>query len=178
MAAQTGDILPAKRGAIPGRITVQDILDLVPGGGGGSSPSLFYALSNQGGSSLGTSLGTLTWAAADFEDSGFSESGGVVTIGAALDGQRARIDWQIEATGATNRVELRSQLQVDTGGGFSVVKRAANYSARNSTQNEGGVSGFHLLTLATGMQIRVQALRQGSIANLHADGTSIAITTL
>lgn len=146
------------------------------GGGGGSAPSLYYAQAANS-NNLSTTLATIDLGTAVFADSGFSESGGVVTIGSALNGQRARVDWAINATGATNRVEIRSELQVDTGGGFSAVASAANYSARNGTQNTGGVSGFHYLTLTTGMEIRVQALRDGSTANKIINGTMLSIET-
>jgi len=139
---------------------------------GGGSPSVFFAQAADG-ANLGTAFGVIDWAPI-ITDSGYSESAGVITIGAALDGVRARVDWSVSCTGATNRVELRTELRVDG----SPVATAANYSARNSTQNTGGVSGFHFLTLADGMEIDVRALRDGSTANKIQDGTALSIVTL
>jgi len=142
------------------------------GGGGGFTPAIFYAQGNST-SNLGTSLGTLTWATPVFEDAGYSESSGTVTIGSALNGKRERIDWNILGTGATNRVEIVVEVQV----GGSPVARMHNYSARNATQDAGGMAGYHYLTLTTGMTIRIQAFRIGSTANLVTAGTSFAIET-
>ena len=142
------------------------------GGGGGFTPQIFYAQGDST-SNLGTSLGTLTWTTPVYEDTGYTESSGTVTIGSALNGKRSRVDWNILCTGGTNRVELEVELQVDG----STVARMNNYSARNATQDEGGMAGYHYLTLTTGMTIRVQALRIGSTANLVTTGTSFAIET-
>jgi len=142
------------------------------GGGGGYTPAIFYAQGNST-SNLGTSLATRTWAAATFEDAGYSESGGTVTIGSALNGKRARVDWSILCTGATNRIEIDSEFQVNS----AAVARMNNYSARNTTQDEGGLVGHHYLTLTTGMTLRIQAFRIGSTGNLVTTGTSFTIET-
>ncbi len=142
------------------------------GGGGGFTPLIFYAQGDST-SNLGTSAGTLTWATPVYEDAGYTESGGTVTIGSALNGKRARVDWNILCSGGTNRVELDVEFQVDG----SAVARMNNYSARNSSQDEGGLSGYHYLTLTTGMDLRLRAFRVGSTANLVTTGTSFAIET-
>jgi len=142
------------------------------GGGGGVTPAIYYA-QGAGTGNLGTSFSTLDWAAAAISDTGYSESGGVITISSALNGKVARIDWALEGSGATNRVEIRTQLRVDS----SVVATSSNYSARNTTQAQGGVAGFHYLTLSTGDQIDLQALRDGSTANLITTGTMLSIET-
>ena len=146
--------------------------------GGGFTPAIFYALGS-GSANLGTSLGTVPLAAASISDTGYSLASNEVTIAADLDGKNARVDWSVGGTGATNRVEIRSELQVDPDGlsGYSAVKSGSNYTARNGTQNTGGVHGYHYLALATGMKLRIQALRDGSTANLVANATSLSIET-
>ena len=143
------------------------------GGGGGSSPAIFYALGS-GSANLGTALGTVPLATADFEDTGYTQSGGEVTIGSELDGRRVKVTWQVAGTGATNRVEIRSELQVNS----VRVKGSSNYTARNTAQNRGGVHGSHIMTVSDGDVIRIQALRDGSTANLLADETHLSIETL
>ena len=83
------------------------------------------------------------------------------------------------ANGATNRVEIYSELEIDPDGlsGYTVEAIAANYSARNTAQEQGGVNGFFYVTLATGMLIRVRAQRTGSTANKIIAGTQISIET-
>ena len=142
------------------------------GGGGGVTPIIFFAQSADG-NNLSTSLATLDWAAPIITDAAYSESGGVVTIGSALNGKVARIDWSIQGTGASGRVEMRSELQVNT----VAVSVSSNYTARNNSQNTGGITGYHYMVLSTGDDIRVQALRDGSNANKIVIGTSIAIET-
>ena len=142
------------------------------GGGGGFTPQIFYAQGNST-ANVGTSLATLTWAAAVFEDTGYTESAGTVTIGSALNGKRARVDWSILCVGATNRVELDVEFQVNS----VAVARMNNYSARNATEDEGGMVGYHYLTLTTGMALRLRAMKVGSTANLVTTGTSFAIET-
>jgi hypothetical protein len=144
----------------------------------GIGPSVFYALGNST-SNLGTSLGTVTWAAAAKSDAGFSEASGVITIGSDLDGEWARVDWAVGGDGATSRVTVDAELQVDPDGksGYSAVKSTSIYSARDSTHNHGGVQGYHYLQLAEGMTIRVQAKRTGSTCNLVTNECSISIET-
>ncbi len=142
------------------------------GSGGGSAPAIFYAQGNST-ADVGTGFATLTWATPVYEDSGYSEAGGTVTIGSALNGKRARVDWSVLGQGAGNRVELNSILQVDS----STVSRMSDYTARNASADEGGVTGYHYLTLVTGMTIRVQAAKVGSTANLITQGTSLSIET-
>ena len=141
--------------------------------GAGSTSAIFYALGT-GTANLGTSLGTVPLAAATFADTGYTLSANQITIGAALNGKRAFITWAVAGNGATNRVEIRSELQVDT----VRVKGSSNYVSRNATQDQGGVQGSHMMTLSTGDVIRVQALRDGSTANLLADETHDSIQTL
>ena len=144
----------------------------VPGGGGGSTPQIYYA---QGAdtSNLGTSLGTIDWATAVFSDPGYTESAGTITIGSALNGKRARVDWHLDCTDGSNRVELYTELQVN-GVAQSV---ASNYSARNSTYNMGGCGSFLYLTLTTDDEIRLRARRSGSTANKAQNGTMLSIET-
>ncbi len=159
-----------------GRWRVGD-LEPASGGGSGVTPAVFYAIGSST-ANLGTSLSTLALASATISDTGYSQLGGIITIGSELNGKTARVDWAVGGSGATNRVEVRSELQVDTGGGYSAVKTSSNYTARNGTQNTGGVQGHHYLTLSTGMTIRVQALRDGSTCNLITDACSVGIQTL
>lgn len=106
-----------------------------------------------------------------FGDADLAYSAGVVTVGAGLDGARARVAWRIEGTGATNRVELRTELRVNG----VVAKQANNYAARNSAQDRGGTAGEHWVTLAAGMTLDVRALRDGSNALNNPLGTSLSI---
>ncbi len=140
--------------------------------GGGGSPIIFFAQSADT-NNLSTSLATLDWATPIITNAAFTESGGVITIGSALNGRIVRIDWSIQCTGASSRVEIRSELQVNT----VAVAASSNYTARNSTQDTGGITGYHYLVLSTGDDIRIQALRDGSNANKIVIGTSIAIET-
>lgn len=144
-----------------------------PGGGGGFTVSLFYALGS-GSANLGTTLGTVPLDVATFADTGYTLLSNEVTIGAELNGKRARVSWAVAGSGATNRVEIRSELQVNS----VREKGSSNYTARNGTQSQGGVQGTHYLTLNTGDVLRVQALRDGSTANLIADETHLSIETL
>lgn len=151
----------------------------LPGGGGGFTSTLFYALGS-GSANLPTSLANVPLAAPQVNTLAASVSSNEITIPASADGKLARIDFAVGGSGATNRCELRAEIQVDPDGasGFSRVKGTANYVARNGNQNTGGVQGHHYLTLATGMVIRFQALRDGSTSNLRADESSLAILTL
>ena len=142
------------------------------GGGGGSAPAIFYALGS-GSLAIGTVIGTIPLATAVKSDTGYSVASNQVTIGSELDGKWAYITWAVAGSGATNRVEIRSQLQVDT----VVVKASSNYTARNSAQTQGGVQGSHYMQLSTGQVIRMQALRDGSTANLLANETHLSIET-
>ena len=141
--------------------------------GTGATSALFYALGS-GSANLGLALGTVPLATATFSDTGYTLTSNEITIGAALDGKRAFITWAVAGSGAANRVEIRSELQVDT----VRVKGSSNYVSRNATQDQGGVQGSHMMTLSTGDVIRVQALRDGSTANLLADETHVSIQTL
>ena len=150
---------------------------------GGYTPFLFYAYANDT-SNLGTSLSPVDWSTGQFVDTGYTqtnESGtrDVVTIGADLDGKRARVDWMVGGEGATDIVEIRTELQVDPDGvsGYTTVKEAANNTAHDSTQDTGGVVGHHYMTLATGMKIRISALRDGSTANKRPLLCSLSIET-
>ncbi len=140
--------------------------------GGGGSPIIFFAQSADT-NNLSTSLATLDWATPIITDAAFTESGGVITIGSALNGRIVRIDWSIQCAGASSRVEVRSELQVNT----VAVAVSNNYTARNGTQDTGGITGYHYLVLSTGDVIRIRALRDGSNANKIVIGTSIAIET-
>ena len=146
--------------------------------GGGSSSAVFYALGTST-AALGTSMSTIAFASSVIADTGYSLASNEVTIGSELDGQTALVQWAVGGTdAANNRVEIRSSLQVDTGGGYSTVKTSSNYVARNNAQNTGGVQGHHYLTLATGMKIRVTALRDGASISLLQNATSLAIQTV
>jgi len=70
-------------------------------------------------------------------------------------------------------------LQIDPDGvsGYTTEKVSDNYTARNGTQNTGGIQGYHYITLATDMLIRVQALRDGSTANKIVNACSLSIET-
>lgn len=147
--------------------------------GAGFTPAVFYALGS-GSVGLGTALGTVPLDTPAFEDTGYSLSNNQITIGSELDGKRAKITWAVAGGGAANRVEIRSELQLDpTGSGsFSRIKGSSNYTARNTAQAQGGVQGIHFVTLADGNVFQIQALRDGSTANLIADETHISIETL
>lgn len=139
----------------------------------GKQSAVFYALGS-GSANLGTSLGTVPLATAVKEDTGYTLASNQVTIGSELDGKWAEVSWSVTGNGATGRVEIRSELQVNS----TKVKGARDYTARDATQDGGGVSGSHVLQLSTSDVIRVQALRDGSTANLVADETHLCIKTL
>lgn len=142
------------------------------GGGGGITPVIFFAQSANT-DNLSTSMATLDWSTPIITNAAFSESGGVITIGSALNGKVTRVDWSIQCDGGSNRVELRSELQVNGG----TVAVSNNYTCRNTTQDTGGITGYHYLVLSTDDEIRVRALRDGSTADKIVIGTSIAIET-
>ncbi len=152
--------------------------DLVDGGetalhshSGGSSPRIFYAV-NTGTSGLGTSLTTVDFEDVQIMDSGYSESGGEVTI---LTAGRYEISSQVMCSGASNRVEIVMELQVNGG----KVKGACNYSARNSTQDRGGANILpHIATLSVNDVVRVQSQKSGSNAYKIAGDCSLLIGSL
>ncbi|NRA49247.1 MAG: collagen-like protein [Phaeodactylibacter sp.] len=143
-----------------------------PGEAGGT-PAIFYALGS-GSANLGTSLGTIPLATPIKSDTGYSVASNEVTIGSDLNDKWAEITWAVAGSGATNRVEVRSQLEIN---GVR-VKGSSNYVSRNTVQDRGGIQGFHIAQLSTGDVIRVRALRDGSTCNLLADETHLAIQTL
>ena len=143
------------------------------GGGGGYTPEIVQR-NRTGTTNLGTALATIPFDNSQIDDGGLSYSAGEFTVLSAWNGKRVRVDWSIGGNGATNRVEIRSELQLNS----TVVKEASNYTARNSAQNTGGISGFCVLTVSTNDVIRVQALRDGSNCNNIPDETMITFTTL
>jgi len=146
----------------------------VNGGGGGGYTPLVVQRNRTGTTNLGTALATIPFDNSQIDDGGVSYSAGEFTVLAAWNGKRVRVDWSIGGNGATNRIEIRSELQLNS----SVIKEASNYTARNSAQNTGGISGFCVLTVSTNDVIRVQALRDGSVCNNIPDETMITLTTL
>ncbi len=137
---------------------------------GGSSPRVFYVV-NTSTSNLGTSLATEDHETVVKQDSGYSESGGEVTITTA---GWYEFHWSVQCTGASNRIEMRTELQIDG----AKVKGSSNYTARNTTQNTGGVTGHHVANISAGEVVRVQALRDGSTANKIAGDCSLLISSL
>lgn len=151
-----------------------DMKTALAGGGGGYTPQVVQR-NRSGTTSLTTSLATIPFDNVQIDDGGLSYSGGEFTVEAAWNNKRVRVDWSIAGTGATNRVEIRSELQLNS----AVIKEASNYTARNGTQNTGGISGFCIIdSVATDDVIRVQALRDGSTCNNIPDETMITFTTL
>lgn len=142
-------------------------------------PRIFYALGADT-SNLGTSLATVVWDTPARSDTGYSDSSGVITITSALNGKWAEFFWSVGGSGANNRVEIRTELQIDPDGvsGFTAEKVSDNYTARNATQDTGGIQGFHVHQLATGMKIQIQALRDGSTVNKIKKATSLYIKTV
>ena len=168
-----GDTGPAGATGADGATGPQGLQgDAGPQGPAGPTPSIFYALGS-GTASIGTALGTISLATATFADTGYFGTS-TITIGSELNGKRARVTWSVAGSGATNRVEIQSELQVN---GVR-VKGTSNYTARNPTQANGGVQGFHMLTLNTGDELRIRALRVGAVVSLIADETHLSIETL
>ena len=145
------------------------------GGGGGYTPAIFYVQGNGSQSLSSASAAAVQFAgSAEISDSGYSLASHEVTIGAALDGKRVRVDFSLGGTGATNRVQLDLFLQRN---GANVAE-ARNYAARNTTQNDGSVAGFWVGTVNTGDTIRLRYSRAGVNLTQLADATSLAIMTL
>ena len=145
------------------------------GGGGGYMPALFYVKGN-GTQSLNTTTQTNVQFAStpEIADAGYSLASHQVTIGAALDGKRVRIDFGCGGSGATNRVQLDLFLQRNG----ATVAEARNYVARNATQNDGGINGYWIGTVSDGDTIRLRYTRTGVNLTQIANLTSLAIMTL
>ena len=145
------------------------------GGGGGYTPAIFYVQGNGSQTLSATSQTNVQFAgSAQIADTGYSLASHEVTIGAALDGKRVRVDFGCGGSGATNRVQLDLFLQRN---GVTVAE-ARNYVARNSTQNDGGINGFWIGTVNTGNTIRLRYTRTGVNLTQLANLTSLAIMTL
>lgn len=139
---------------------------------GGSSPRIFYAVNTDTGN-LGTSLGTIPYTDAVKKDSDYVHSGGSgeVTI---IQAGWYEFHWMVQCTGASSRVELRAELQING----TKVKGTACYTARNSSQNTGGIVGHHIAYINANDVARIQALRDGSTANKIAGDCSLLIRSL
>jgi len=96
----------------------------------------------------------------DFAGTGFTydNATGILTIGSELDGKNAMFNVHINADTCTDRTQLVLELLEDTGSGYAMIARSAQYSARDTDQNEGAahLNGF-LHTLADGYRYKVMA---------------------
>lgn len=143
-------------------------IDLHSHSSSGSSTSIFYAV-NTDSTNLITSLSTMSLGNEIKKDSIYTHTGnGEITVTQAGNYFFA---WSVVGTGASNRVEIRSELQVNS----TKVKGTSCYTARNSAQNTGGVQGFHFQHLSANDIVRVQSLRDGSTANKIVGDCSLYI---
>ena len=140
-------------------------------GDAAEAPAIFYG-TNTSTTNLGTSLGTIAYGTEVRKDARYTHTGnGEVTITTA---GWYEFHWQVMCTGATSRVEIRCELQINS----SKAKGAANYTARNSSQDTGGTAGHHVANISANDIVRVQALRDGSTANKIAGDCSLLIRSL
>lgn len=145
------------------------------GGGGGYTPAIFYVKGNGSQTLSATSQTNVQFAGtAEIADTGYSLASHEVTIGAALDGKRVRVDFACGGISGTNRTQLDLFLQRN---GVTVAE-ARNYVVRNTTQNDGGINGFWVGIVNDGDTIRLQYTRAGSNINQAANQTSLSIMTL
>ena len=155
--------------SVPDRIIIADEVFIEP-----KFHKAFYAISNQNGTKLETTYQVLTWGDPTYADSGFGESGGVITVLEQLDGARARIDFAVSMANASNNT-LHMFLGIDPDGesGYSPARGAANYGTIGAS-----VDSFHYIELAAGMKLRVQAKITGSTgATIASLGTQLSIET-
>ena len=154
---------------VPDKIVIADEILLDP-----KVYKSFYAESNQNGVELGTSYAKLTWDTPTYLDTGFTESGGEISVTSVLNNARARIDFSLSCANANNNtVHLLLGIDPDGLSGYSPERGAANY-----VTDGGSVNSFYYVTLQTGMKIRVQAKITGSTgATIASIGTQISIET-
>jgi hypothetical protein len=84
--------------SVPDRIIIADEVLIEP-----DFHRAFYAISNQNGTKLETTYNVLTWDSPVYVDTGFTESGGEVTVLEDLDNARARIDFAVSMANARPR---------------------------------------------------------------------------
>ena len=135
------------------------------GGGGGYTPVLFQRRKTDGATFAATtgtdppSVGTnvVTWDVSDLLGTGFSYSGGVVTIGSELNGKNIEVNVQINGDNLINRAQVIVELQKDSGGGYVTLLRSSQYNSRDSDHNEGAthINGFIIKSVQTGDKLRV-----------------------
>lgn len=108
-----------------------------------------------------------TWTTFDFDTqdtdfplpTGLTYSSGVFTVGSALNGKTVIITYSVggynEETGG--RVALKSELQLDTGSGYSAIAEASGYISRDSNRDRGNVvCPDKPIIVSTGDDFRVQ----------------------
>ena len=156
--------------------------DSVPGGGGAATGSLqaFTAFKSGTQLSTGTFADLTGWATPVIDDAAFSfnTTTGVLTF--QEDG-RYLIFINVEGTTTgTSRVQLEIQLMEDTGSGFTAQPKARwrNYTIRNTTQNEGGVTGSYVADYNNGDNIKFQILDIGTAYNVLTDDARIFVVKL
>lgn len=152
-----------------------------------SHPITFFQVEDDG-STAQTTTGTLAdltgmWATPSITDADFSWDGSTGELTINADGTLV-LDIQIMAfqVAGNNRTQLDVSVQYDSGGGFAEAVGGSNYSQRNVTQRNGGVSipGFKL-AVTNGDIIKVQIADVGTavdVGNSNVAGQTYISATL
>lgn len=157
--------------------------DSVPGGGGAAATGSLQTLTVfKSGTQVSTgAFADLTgWATPVIDDDAYSfnTTTGVLTF--QEDG-RYLIIVNVEGSGNSgNRTQMEVQMLEDTGSGFATQPKAVwrNYSSRNITQNDGGLTGNFVADYVTGDDIKFQILDLGTPFNVITDEARIYVTKL
>jgi hypothetical protein len=89
-------------------------------------------------------------------------------------------DVQSTQVSGSNRTQLQVQIMEDVGSGFAVdeTKKWFNYSQRNATQNDGGVTPSYIESYASGDKIKIQVSRVGINVDIQENQARFTIVKL
>jgi hypothetical protein len=151
------------------------------GGGVGGSLDFYKAQKNSTAQTVGATYTDLTgWVEMQSCQFGsFDVATGIFTFSA--DATCLVIpDVQATQISGNNRTQLQVRIMEDTGSGFAAdaTKEWFNYSHRNSTQNDGGVTPSYIESYVSGDQIKIQVLRVGTDVDVQESQARFSIVKL
>ncbi len=154
--------------------TEEEVDALVAGVSAG--PSLHFFQVKDDGTTGQATTGTLSdlvgmWATPDEVGTRFSwnSSTGELEVTSELDVLEFNVNVHTH-NNLNNRHELHVALLEDSGGGYSVIQEASNYSSRNNAQDEGQVviASFKVFSVSTGTKYKIAVRHVGVSATVGA----------